>query len=79
MRKICQENYNVMNQPGFSLNQGARVKVYNEKDSMNKRRSIIQPGDFVINGFRNGLYEVYGKVNGQMMHQMIPRYKLELA
>ena len=26
VRKICQENYNVMNQPGFSLNQGAHVK-----------------------------------------------------
>ena len=79
VRKICQENYNVMNQLGFSLNEGAHVKVYNERDGMNKRRSIIQPGDFVINGFRNGLYEVSGKVNGKNMIQMIPRYKLDLV
>ena len=46
---------------------------------MNKRRSIIQPGDFVINGFRNGLSEVNGIVNGKNMIQMIPRYKLNLA
>ena len=64
VRKICQENYNIMNSPGFKLNEGAHVKVYNERDAMNKRRSIIQPGDFVINGFRNGLYEVNGIVNG---------------
>ena len=77
VRKICQENYNIMNRAGFKLNGGTHVKVYNEKDSMNKRRSIIQPGDFVINGFRNGLYEVEGKVNGKNTIQMIPRYKLD--
>ena len=77
VRKICQENYNIMNRAGFKLNAGTHVKVYNEKDSMNKRRSIIQPGDFVINGFRNGLYEVEGKVNGKNTIQMIPRYKLD--
>ena len=67
-----------MNRVGFKLNEGAHVKVYNERDAMNKRRSKIQPGDFVINGFRNGLYEVQGKVNGRLMNQMIPRYKLAL-
>ena len=79
VRKICQENYNVMNRAGFKLNEGIHVKVYNEKDAMNKRRAIIQPGDFVVNGFRNGLYEVRGSVNGKNMIQMIPRYKLDLA
>ena len=79
VRKICQENYNVMNRTGFKLNEGTHVKVYNEKDGMNKRRTIIQPGDFVINGFRNGLYEVNGIVNGRLMNQMIPRYKLDYA
>ena len=79
VRRICQANYNVMNTPGFKLNEGVHVKVYKEKDSMNKRRSIIQPGDFVINGFRNGLYEVNGIVNGKNMIQMIPRYKLDFT
>ena len=77
VRKICQENFNVMNKPGFVLNKGTHVKVYNNKDVMNKRRSIIQPGDFVINGFRNGLYGVQGRVNGINMTQWIPRYKLD--
>ena len=77
VRKICQENFIVMNKPGFVLNKGVHVKVYNNKDAMNKRRSIIQPGDFVINGFRNGLYEVRGRVNGKLMSQWIPRYKLD--
>ena len=77
VRKICQENYNVMNRPGFKINVGSNVKVYNEKDSMSKRRSIIQPGDFKIKGFKNGLYEVEGNVNGKNKIQKIPRYKLE--
>ena len=78
VRRICQENYNVMNRPGFKIKTGANVKVYNEKDQ-NKRRSIIQPGSFKVNGFKNGLYEVEGKVNGKNMTRLIPRYKLEFS
>ena len=77
VRRICQENYNVMNRPGFKIKAGTNVKVYNEKDSMSKRRSIIQPGSFKVNGFKNGLYEVEGNVNGKNKIQRIPRYKLE--
>ncbi|KAK8839238.1 hypothetical protein M9Y10_032167 [Tritrichomonas musculus] len=76
VRKINQENYNVMNKPGFKINVGTNVKVYNEKDTMNKRRAIIQPGSFIVNGFKNGLYEVEGNVNGKNKTQMVPRYKL---
>ncbi len=76
VRKINQENYNVMNKPGFKINIGTNVKVYNEKDTMNKRRAIIQPGSFIVNGFKNGLYEVEGNVNGKNKTQMVPRYKL---
>ena len=77
VRRICQENYNVMNRPGFKIKAGTNVKVYNEKDSMSKRRSIIQPGSFKVKGFKNGLYEVEGNVNGKNKIQRIPRYKLE--
>ena len=77
VRRICQENFNVMNRPGFKIKAGTNVKVYNEKDSMSKRRSIIQPGSFKVNGFKNGLYEVEGNVNGKNKIQRIPRYKLE--
>ena len=55
----------------------SNVKVYNEKDTMNKRRAIIQPGSFKINGFKNCLYEVEGNVNGKNKTQLIPRYKLD--
>ena len=44
---------------------------------MSKRRSIIQPGSFKVKGFKNGLYEVEGNVNGKNKIQRIPRYKLE--
>lgn len=74
VKRIIQSNYNVVNKGGFELNEGMKVKVYNEKDTLGKRRSIIQPGEFVVNGFKNGLYEVKNKVNGKT--QLIPRYKL---
>ena len=77
VRKINQENYNIMNKPGFKIKVGTNVKVYNEKDTMNKRRAIIQPGSFKVNGFKNGLYEVEGNVNGKNKTQLIPRYKLD--
>lgn len=73
-RRICQQNYNVMNRDGFKLKNGTPVKIYNEKDSLMKRRSVIQPGRFTVNGFKNGLYEV---INEDDETQMIPRYKLE--
>ena len=73
VRRICQDNYNIMNSPGFKLNTGAAVKVYNERDAMSKRRSIIQPGTYHITEFNNGLYKV---VNDKNKSQLVPRYKL---
>ena len=32
-----------------------------------KHRSIILPGKFKVIGFKNGLYQVEGKVNGENM------------
>ena len=67
VRKICQANWEIMNSPGFRINDDIEVKVYNNVDKMMKHRSIIQLGKFKVIGFKNGLYQVEGKVNGENM------------
>ncbi len=74
VRKICQENYNIKSKYGFDLEKGTKVKVYNEKDAMIKRRSLIQPGDFEIDTFTNGMYRVKNVNNNQIL--MLPRTKI---
>ena len=74
VRKIMQKNYEIMNRKGFKLNSGTNVKVYNEKDSLSKRRTVIQPGEFIIDGFNKGLFKVKNKTDNSI--QLIPRYKL---
>lgn len=73
VRQINHENYKVTNKPGFMLHEGTPVKVYNEKDSLSKRRSIVQPGNHRIVNFKNGLYVVADDKNNT---QLIPRYKI---
>ena len=73
VRRICQNNYNVKNQPGFELQPNQEVYVYNEKDTLMKRRSITQPGNYVITGFEDGYYKIEGDEDSP---QFIPRYKL---
>ena len=76
VRKIIQENYNIQHSNDFQLKEGTNVKVYNETNSMMKRRSVIQPGVFTVKGFNKGLYDVEGKVNGKNTIQRLPRYKI---
>ena len=73
VKRIVEENYKIMNSDGFKLEKGSQVKLYNEKDSLMKRRSTVQPGRHTIKGFKNGLYEVKDDKNKT---QMIPRYKI---
>ena len=57
---------------GFDLSIGSRVKVFNEKDTLGKRRTICREG--VIIGKQGVLYRVktnYGE-------ELIPRFKLDL-
>ena len=75
-RQIHKQNNNIMNQPGFKLAIGTPVKIYNERDSMMKRRSIIQPGKYHIVDFHNGMYIVADDKNNT---QLIPRYKLDVT
>ena len=74
VRKICQCNYEIVNTPGYQLHRGDKVKVYNEKDSMSKRREVIQPGEFVIDRVVKGLCQVRNTKNNKT--QLVPRYKL---
>ena len=75
VRRICQENYNIKSQYGFNLEKGTKVKVYNEFDPLIKRRSMIQPGDFEIDAFTNGMYRVKNNLNNSIL--MIPRTKID--
>ena len=73
VKRIVEENYKIMNSDGFKLEKGSQVKLYNEKDSLMKRRSTVQPGRHIIKGFKNGLYEVKDDKNKT---HFIPRYKI---
>ena len=56
VRKIVQENYEIMNRKDWKLEKGANVKVYNPKDTMMKRRRVVQPGEHFVVGYEEGLY-----------------------
>lgn len=73
VRRICQENYNIMSRKGFSIPKGTKVKVYNETDKMLKRRTVIQPGEFTVDDFNRGLYKVISKNNTV---QWLPRFRI---
>ena len=75
VRRIAQENYMIRARPNFYIPNGTKVKVYNEKDTMNKRRSIVQPGDNEVIAFTEGLYVVKNNYNDEL--QSVPRWKLQ--
>ena len=75
-RKIKQENYIIMNSPGFNLSKGSNVDVYNVDSSMAKRRTINQIGKFKVNDRRGAMFEVINDETGEK--QIVPRYKLSL-
>lgn len=74
MRRICQENYNVRKQDGYELEVGDEVKVYNDTDKFQKRRSIIQPGNHYVAYYENGLYNI---VDDEGNDQFMPRAKIQ--
>ena len=73
VRRISAENYRIQSQPSFKLKPGTKVKVYNENSAMMKRRSKIQPGEYYVEEFKDGLWTVRDEKNTR---QRIPRYKL---
>lgn len=77
VRRILHANWEIKNNASYNIRDGVNVKVYNEKDSMMKRRTIIQPGEFKVIGKENGLFKVDGRVNGKNRIQLLPRYLLD--
>ena len=75
IRRILQSNYNIQNQDGFDIGLDETVRVYNGKDPLTKRRSVIQPGEWVVQGFQDGTYIVVNPENQDT--QYIPRYMLD--
>ena len=73
IRKICQENYNIRDQAWYHLPSGMSVDVYNEKDSMFKRRSKKRYGNYRIVDYKGGLYNVRDGDNDNIW---VPRYML---
>ena len=76
LEKINKANITTKLEEGYSLPIGARVKVYNEKNVLGKRRRICNPGS--IEETLNSLYRV--KINyddGSSETALVPRYKLE--
>lgn len=74
VKNIARENYLIRERVGFYIPTGTRVKIYNEKDNMKKRRSVIQPGAFEIVAFSDGLYIVKNIISEEL--QSVPRWKL---
>ena len=73
-RKICQTNFNIEAQKDFNIPIGTEIKVYNNKDILKKRRTIVQPGRFWVEGFSNGLFIIKDEKNHR---QRLPRYRIE--
>ena len=72
IRKICQENYNIRDQVWYHLPSGMSVDVYNEKDSMFKRRSKKRYGNYSVVDYKGGLYNVRDGDNDIW----VPRYMI---
>lgn len=74
IRRLCQENYNIRNGYGYMLPKGTKVDVYNEKDVMFKRRSLIKYGNHKVVDYKGGLYKVDNGINSDW----VPRYMLHM-
>ena len=74
VRRIQQDNFNIMNQPGYNLKEGLKVKVYNNRSSMAKRRSEIEPGDWKVNQRIGSLFELIDENTGET--ELKSRYQI---
>ena len=73
VRKIHQENYNIMSQYGFNIEDGTKVKVYNNRPAMGKRRSELEPNQWRVIGNSGPLFELINE-NGEK--QIKSRYQI---
>ena len=73
VNRIKSENYNIVHSNGFLIKARVKVKVFNDKKELEKRRSVIRPGEYSIVKFENGKYSIRdekGKIS------KVPRFKL---
>ncbi len=74
VRKIMQDNFNIMNKPGFQLNKGDKVKIYNDKIELNKHRVNVEPDVYMVVSFSKGLYKVENLRTKRTKN--VPRFKI---
>jgi hypothetical protein len=46
--KICRKQNKILHTPGFLLEAGKRVKVFNYEDAKQKRRNQVLPGNWEV-------------------------------
>ena len=72
IRQIDIENDHIKNNIGFILDVGSKVYIYNSKDGLNKRRSMIKPYIGIIKGFNGVVYEVeYNSITQQYPRSLL--------
>ena len=65
VKRMQQNNVNIIQSSGFNIKPGLKIKVYNEKNAMTKRRSNIEPGNFKVWKRRGPLFEVIDENTGE--------------
>ena len=73
VRRIHQENYNTMSKAGYQIPIGSKVNVFNERNAMAKRRSHIEPGQWIVSKNDGALFELKNNKNET---QLRSRYQL---
>jgi len=77
VRKIQQENFNIIHSSGYKLNKGMEVKVYNERNAMSKRRSELEAGNWRVKEQIGPLFTIIDDNNNEQIksrYQIAPFY-----
>ena len=77
VRRIQQDNFNIMTKSNYDIKEGIRVKIYNERNNMMKRRSEIEDGKWSVNRRIGPLFEVideHGNTQIKSRYQISPYY-----
>lgn len=75
IKRILQKNYNVKMSDGYMIESLQPVQVFNGKTNMAKRRSVIQPGNFFVDGYEKGKFIVYNYDDLDDV-QLLPRFRI---
>ena len=75
VREVVQRNRKVICSPGYDLPKGTKVRVFNEKTVLGKRRRIVQPGLYEVLQRTNGIYTIRNTITNET--QRISRTKIQ--